>query len=542
MKDNGTWPGRIVLLLTPILEKYLHPPIVPHTALFSLFLCFSTAYLHAQLTNGDFEAPHDTVWGIGDDDLPITTVGNPNGDGQVLLLESTTPEGQFFSQLAPLQPDSLSLYQVSFRVRTALDEEANVHLWLNVLGMEGEKMLANRYTTLTGTNNWQEQRYTFLAPSTTRQVRVGGSLAGVGRVWYDDFQLQVASLDTVTYTLSDSAEAYITEMLDTLRNRAVNRSTVDFDELGRTIRYFARRAQTTSDTYLGIHLALQQLNDNRHSRLFPADDLRRMLGGVDAREVLAKEASGESPYLTTPPLDPDSLRAELTFGEGRLLEDHVGYLALPGFTHGHYDAHRMFVDSLQRLIKDLDEQHDITGWIIDLRDDDGGATPAMIASLGPLLQPDNEAYYVDAAGKVSSGYRYQRGSYHDFVPYDSIPQDSAGPAVVTSQLNYRIKDSTLPIAVLTGPGTASAAEGLLALLLGKPNVRTFGQPTAGLTTGNELLVLSDDAGLNLATSYLATRSMDILSGPIAPNVLVDLEPGAGEDATLATALRWLATH
>ena len=113
--------------------------------------------------------------------------------------------------------------------------------------------------------------------------------------------------------------------------------------------------------------------------------------------------------------------------------------------------------------------------------------------------------------------------------------------MVTSQLNYRVKDPSLPIAVLTGPGTASAAEGLLALLLGDPHVRTFGQATAGLTTGNELIVLSDDAGLNLATAYLASSDGQVFTGAITPDEAIATDNGA-EDATLSAALRWLATQ
>ena len=114
-------------------------------------------------------------------------------------MESTTPDGAFLSQLAPLLPDSLTLYRVSFRVRTALKKEASAHLWVNVLGLDGQKLLTNRYSPLPSNSHWQELHYDFLAPSTTRQVRLGGSLGGVGKVWYDDFRLQAASLDTVSY-------------------------------------------------------------------------------------------------------------------------------------------------------------------------------------------------------------------------------------------------------------------------------------------------------------------------------------------------------
>ena len=83
--------------------------------------------------------------------------------------------------------------------------------------------------------------------------------------------------------------------------------------------------------------------------------------------------------------------------------------------------------------------------------------------------------------------------------------------------------------------------GLATLLAGEANTRSFGQPSAGLTTGNQLILLSDDAGLNLSVSYLATKEGEVITGRIPVDVVLEL--GAGEaDSVLAAALNWLLSE
>ena len=192
------------------------------------------------------------------------------------------------------------------------------------------------------------------------------------------------------------------------------------------------------------------------------------------------------------------------------------------------------MDSIQQFISTFDREEDLRGWAIDLRDNTGGATPAMVTGVGPLLSSGNLAHYVDASGQPASSFGYRNGGYHDFDGTDSVAQ-------VISTVNYHVRRPGLPIAVLTNENSASAAEGLATLLAGEANTRSFGQPSAGLTTGDRLILLSDDAGLNLSVPYLATKEGEVFTGRIPVDVVV--EPGAGEaDSVLAAALNWLLSE
>ena len=66
--------------------------------------------------------------------------------------------------------------------------------------------------------------------------------------------------------------------------------------------------------------------------------------------------------------------------------------------------------------------------------------------------------------------------------------------------------SKVPLAVLTGPATASAGESVVIALKGRPHTRFFGQPTAGLPTGNRTFTLPDGAVIALTTTVELDRN------------------------------------
>ena len=58
---------------------------------------------------------------------------------------------------------------------------------------------------------------------------------------------------------------------------------------------------------------------------------------------------------------------------------------MPGFASISDSIRAAFATNTQQKIKDLDTKNNICAWIIDMRDDDGGSGPPMIAGLGPIL-------------------------------------------------------------------------------------------------------------------------------------------------------------
>ena len=92
----------------------------------------------------------------------------------------------------------------------------------------------------------------------------------------------------------------------------------------------------------------------------------------------------------------------ITFS-GKLLDQNIGYLHLRGFNTTDSINSIIYADSLQNLIKSIDNRN-IKGWILDLRENTGGSCWPMLAGLGPLLGNGICGYGIDNNHKKSSWF------------------------------------------------------------------------------------------------------------------------------------------
>jgi len=173
------------------------------------------------------------------------------------------------------------------------------------------------------------------------------------------------------------------------------------------------------------------------------------------------------------------------------------------------------------MIQSIETAHRIDGWVVDLRSNGGGNMYPMIVGLGPLIGDGIAGYFVSP--KNTRPWRYIKGS----------------SARVKIQSPYLLKNPTAKIAVLIGPNTASSGEMTALSFIGKHNVKLFGQPTSGYTTGNDGFKLSDGAYLYLAVTYTADRNKKKYLGKIDPDILVESMETGNDDTTIETAKKWL---
>jgi C-terminal processing protease CtpA/Prc len=127
--------------------------------------------------------------------------------------------------------------------------------------------------------------------------------------------------------------------------------------------------------------------------------------------------------------------------------------------------------------------------------------------------------------------RYQGGVvFYNDIPMNELP----GPT-------YTLSQTEPPIAVLTNELTNSAGELVAIALRARPNTRSFGQRTNGLTTAPRGFVLSDGAALGVSTSYFADITGETYPEGIIPD---DVIPGRGDPlfrdpAVPQEAIDWL---
>jgi C-terminal processing protease CtpA/Prc len=191
------------------------------------------------------------------------------------------------------------------------------------------------------------------------------------------------------------------------------------------------------------------------------------------------------------------------------------------------------------LIKELDGAG-VCGWVIDLRLNVGGNMWPMLAGVGPLL---GDSVFGSFVSNQPQGVPWHYSQGHAWPGLSSAIGD--GPAVVVgvgSLPPYRVREPLAPVALLIGRRTASSGEATLLAFLGRPNVRTFGDSTAGFNSANSGFKLSDGATMVITVGYSRDRLGRAYALSVAPDELVRNSPDANLDAPLDHALAWLSAH
>ncbi len=122
----------------------------------------------------------------------------------------------------------------------------------------------------------------------------------------------------------------------------------------------------------------------------------------------------------------------------------------------------------------------------------------------------------------------------------------AGAAQTIPDTSYRLITPNPRVAVLTDIGVASSGEAIAIAFRARPNTRSFGTPTCGLSTavtqmplshGGQMLPFSQSARIAVVTSVMADRTKQRYGGAVLPDELVT-EPAA----VVPRAVSWLRGH
>lgn len=503
------------------------------SALFlSLLLCVVDTTQAQNFSNLNFEKVLDenqetADWILGNG----ATIENSGSDqGNVLKLNSEPNGRKEFFQDSKIDNHNLAYYRLTARVKVDTAQQGRVYLWADIFGTDS--LVLNYASQRVGSiadNGWNIDTLEFFVPSNSEIIRIGGSIRGENTAWFDDFFLEKITLDT-TIELSQPVQAYIDSALYLIQNKALHRDILNFKEIRQITHYYANGAESIKGTHPALFNTMRLLADN-HSQFGPADQVKRAfnLDTLDIekmkRDIFVEPGEGVI----------DSLSKTINYGKSELLNSQIGYISIPSFTSLYKDLHVLFADTIQNRIAKLDK-NELKGWIIDLRENGGGATPPMILGIGPLLDGGNKMLYVDASLETSSTSRYENGNFYA----GDYETDSA---MFTSTINYNLKKKDLPVAILINSNSASAAEGVAAIFHGQSNVKLFGTKSAGLTTGNGTYFLNDGSLILLTESYLANRNKKVFKNGIEPDVKVNYDGKIGEemgtDLVIKKAVGWI---
>ena len=356
---------------------------------------------------------------------------------------------------------------------------------------------------------------------------------------------------------------------------SVRRRQVDMPGLRARVEAVTANAVTIAETYPALQLYLEALGDNHSflytpaaakvllngtgksfgfqlvdSVIFPLPGSPALLAGLRDRDRLLA-VNGET-YSRNMRLSTIGDTATFTVQHGgeaspvtitvtrgdvktsqlpsvKALDDRLGFIDLPGSTGTNADE-QLFTQTGQRGIRDVDTAGSRCGWILDLRRNTGGFPYSMLAAISVLYGNAELGGTVDVDGNLTK-FSTLNGALR--VNDTTVVAGSAGfPAL--SQTNG-------PIAILTSSSTASAGELAMVGFAGRPGVRTFGDATFGVPSGNVGRAYPDGSFLAVTNTLDVDRTGRTYSGPLAPDEAVTMDWslfGTSSDPVLAAATRW----
>lgn len=302
---------------------------------------------------------------------------------------------------------------------------------------------------------------------------------------------------TVSSAADGEATATAAEVLDAaiarVKAEALRADRVDWKAAEPELRRMVAGAHVSADAYPAIRLLLSRLGDHHSMVLSPTE------------ESTYKESAA-----TNAPADL------------RVLSGGVGYIGIPRYAGSDETAARSYSQRVHEGFAAA-RKAAACGWVVDLRANEGGNMWPMLSGLKPLLGEGVVGYFVDRDG--------QR------IPWTAGAGGILKPPPALHDLKFAW------VAVLTGPSTASAGEFVVIAFRGRPNTRSFGRPTFGVSTGNQPSALPDGGRLYLTTALGMDRTGKAYGSRIEPDELVwgapPAYPGAPDDRALAAAARWL---
>lgn len=316
------------------------------------------------------------------------------------------------------------------------------------------------------------------------------------------FATNCASLNQKT----SSQKKYLNEVFEIVEKHSIRKDSVNLKKIKKEAYKKLKYTNSIEDCYPIVKSVLKDLGDN-HSFLMTKEEVKNWRSSSKFNDI----------------------KKTITFS-GKRIEKSIGYIKMKAFISGDAVSNKIYADSLQNLIKTLDSPN-IKGWILDLRENNGGNCWPMLAGIGPLLGNGTCGYFLKSKNKKSSWF-YLNGEC-------GIDKKLM---VKISNKPYKLINDSNPIAILTGKKTASSGEVVVTAFHSKNNTRSFGKNTAGLSTGNARFKLSDGSTIFITASVYADRNGTIFGNEIKPDEKIEFtyqNIGQPNDLVLKRALKWI---
>ncbi len=482
---------------------------------FLLFLFGLTFTLcaSAQIKNPGFElsqsnstAPQDWYVKAVDGFTVATDDQNAHSGRSSLKIEGKAdlPSSVFnpFSQQIDINVPVYKRVNITLYIKTR-DVKQTAAIYCQVNDGSGRRIAfqnsEQQHLIIKGTTDWQKYSLTMPLYTDAKKLTVGAYLTAGGTAWFDDMAIE--DIPTSDTPPSPEVKKFTEEFTTIIKKNAIYADSLDWKKIDANIETMSMGVSTVPDAQFMLDYVIAQLHLAGDNHSFFQDK-------VAARNYASGNTPREQPQY-------------------KLMPGDIGYILVPAFGSTSDTASVNFATKIQDYIRELDTQNNIKGWIVDMRTNGGGNMWPMIAGLGPLIGNGTLGYFI-SKGK-------NNGAPQPWFYHDGISGQNGRNAVKVSP--YIVKDTTLKIAVLVGPLTASSGEMTSMTFTGKPNAKLIGQLTGGYTTANRGFPLSTGAMIYLATGYTANRDYKKYFGKMTPDIIIPVSDN--DDQINKAAMDWL---
>jgi len=491
-------------------------PIKSTTLTFLSFLLSLTAY--AQIQNAGFDQQSAgnsnpvAPWNVKTVEGYKYELDNSNKHSGTSALKISAKEPkkgtyQPFSQQVPIEVKHLKRIAVTAYIKCE-DVMGESTLWCQVWDENNKQIgfqnLGGQGIKIAGTAGWKKYSMPITVNVKAKKLLLGGYLNGSGAAWFDDFEVEDLSISSAP--ASELVTTYIKEFISIVKHNSIYTDSLKWPAIETDVVALSAGMNTIAEARPVLDYIIDQLR--------AVGDNHSFIQNKVAAERYTKENSN--------PEKPVS----------RLLPGKIAYVYVPGFTSTNEEVSTQFATDIQNMIRKLDTENQLAGWIVDLRGNTGGNMYPMIAGLGPLTGEGTLGYFSKASDNKEkrNPWIYKKG------------KSGTGSRLRGGVVNpYKLKNKDAKVAVLIGKRTSSSGEMTAISFIGRKNAKLFGTRSGGYTTANGMYKLSDGANLLLASSYTSDRNMKGYMKFISPDV--EVTPGTdGSDADIKAAETWLLNN
>lgn len=451
------------------------------------FVCNPAAFaLGTELRNGDLSESSGTStlpWRVMGDpavsSIKRSVDDLPEGMPAKVIVTSDAPLGGMI-QFVDARDYRGKVAQFRGWMRVSGKEPHRVGLWLRADDAQGNYIaLENMDLRIADERPWREYKIKLFIPPNAAQLRMGVLINGNATV--EAGRLQLETPPPVTAEKDSRIAPLLAEILATIQSQSLRYVTNSQTTLQDIIDQSPERNSTDADDIHSIaKLMLRRLGDE-HSVFLPPP-----------MQVVAN--ASPAPHNFAEP-------------EAHMLSRDVSAMILPPFASMSEDDALRYAKAGAQALRNHQPR---CGWIIDLQFNHGGNMWPMLSAIAELLPEGIVGQQVDREGR-SLPWRQHRG---EIQSADATMQSAFKP--------YRAR-SVKNVAVVLGPATMSSGEAVAIALRSRAGVRFFGQPSAGSTTSNTVVKLSDGSVLLLEVARFADVTGRTYDGPLLPDVVVPID-------------------